>query len=194
LILDSHFVKPKVPPVSSTSIVSHGSPAINVPNNKLNIVHCRPFISILFISICRSFVGKMHTSLFYQVITFFNLWFLGSLTIIECLLLIFKATYLPYPGSYLTCDIILIAFALLLEYFRIDLSRSGNLTERQVPIVASLILSIATVLGSVYIFLWQTYVLRLELILASIQLVFQGIEILYSLILIIGFHKKSSLI
>lgn len=135
----------------------------------------------------------MHSSLFYQVLTFFNIWFLGCFSFAELGLLFFKCLNLPYPGSYMTCDIIIISLGFLLEYFRIDLSRTGNLTERQIPIVASIILGLTSILGSVYILLWQTYVLRIELILSIIQLVFQGLEISSSCILLIGFHKKSTL-
>lgn len=135
----------------------------------------------------------MHSSLFYQMMTFFNQWFLSLFSILELGLMGFKYYHLPYPGSYLTCDIILITFTFVLEFFRIDLSRSGNLTEKQLPIIVSIPLGICSVLGSVYILLWQTYVLRIELILSAIQLVFQGVEIMHTFILAIGFHQKSTL-
>lgn len=135
----------------------------------------------------------MHSSLFYQMITFFNEWFLAVFSLLELAMMGFKYYNLPYPGSYLTCDIILIACTFILEYFRIDLSRAGNLTEKQLPIIVSIPLGICSVLGSVYILLWQTYVLRIELIFAIIQLAFQGIEIIHTVILGIGFHQKSNL-
>jgi len=134
----------------------------------------------------------MHTSLLFQIVTFFNLWFLGFFSILELAALFFKRVYLPYPPSYLACDVILIILSLLVEFLRIHLSRNGNLTERQIPILASLAFSFTSVLGSVYILLWQTYVLRLEIIFSCIQAAFQGFEIFYCCVLVIGFHKKSS--
>lgn len=135
----------------------------------------------------------MRSSLTYQITTYFNHLFLGLFVVIEVALMWFKWYHLPYPGSYLTCDIILLILTFLLEYIRIDLSRAGNLTEKQLPVVISIPIGICSVLGSIYILLWQTYVLRIELILASIQLAFQGIEILHSFILAFGFHKRSVL-
>lgn len=135
----------------------------------------------------------MHSSVFFQILTFFNLWYLLIFTIAEIALYIFKFLHLPYPGSYATCDILILLFALILELIRIIIGRNGNLTERQVPIITCLVLTVPCVLASVYVLLWQTYVLKIEIILSSIMFVFQGIEFLYCNILAVGFAKRSGL-
>lgn len=135
----------------------------------------------------------MHSSVFFQILTFFNLWYLAIFTLAEIALYIFKFFYLPYPASYAACDIIILVLALILELLRIEMGRNGNLTERQVPIIACLILTVPCVVAAVYVLLWQTYVLRIEIILSSIMFVFQGLEILCCNILAIGFTKRTGL-
>lgn len=135
----------------------------------------------------------MHSSAFFQILTFFNLWYLVIFTIAEVILYVFKFMHLPYHGSYAACDILILIFALVLELLRIQVGRNGNLTERQVPMIACLVLTVPCVLAAVYQLLWQTYVLRIEIILASVMFVFQGLEILYCNILAIGFTKRSGL-
>jgi len=135
----------------------------------------------------------MHSSVFFQILTFFNLWYLLIFTLAQVVLYIFKFFHLPYPGSYATCDILILVFALILELLRIEIGRNGNLTERQVPIIACLVLTIPCVLATVYVLLWQTYILKIEVVLAIIMFVFQGLEILCCNVLAVGFTKRSGL-
>ncbi|XP_072448213.1 transmembrane protein 80-like isoform X3 [Chiloscyllium punctatum] len=55
-------------------------------------------------------------------------------------------------------------------------SFKGNLTEEEVPIVTSLVLTIGNVMLSLYYLLWQTYVLKADVIINALLLVTYGLE------------------
>lgn len=69
------------------------------------------------------------------------------------------------------------------------LAQKGNLTERIVGVLVSILLSIPAVLGALYLILWQTYVLRVDVILASIQVVLIGLELIFGIISMITFAR-----
>ena len=66
----------------------------------------------------------------------------------------------------------------------------GNLTESVPLIVASLIFTIVSFFGVLYLLIWQTYVLRADIILASIEMAFIGLEIIMSLLCAVLFSRN----
>ena len=73
--------------------------------------------------------------------------------------------------------------------FSHHLGMKGNLTERVVAVVLSLVITVPAVFGNLYLLIWQTYVLRVEVILNAIQLAFMGLEILFGIISCITFAR-----
>ena len=65
----------------------------------------------------------------------------------------------------------------------------GNLTERMVAVIWSLLLSIVSLMGAVYLILWQTYVLRVEVVLCAVQLGFIALEMVFGFISAITFAR-----
>jgi len=57
----------------------------------------------------------------------------------------------------------------------------------------SLVFTVTSFFGFLYLLLWQTYVLRADVILNSIQITFIGLEIIFSIICIIVFARYSSI-
>ena len=92
------------------------------------------------------------------------------------------------------------------SFWRNDLSRDclkmrfcvlgwrGNLTERKLPLLISLLLSLPCIICHIYFILWQTYVLRFEVITNAIQLCFVGLEIIFSIFAFISFARFVSLL
>lgn len=76
--------------------------------------------------------------------------------------------------------------SLLIHYLT---AQKGNLTERIVGVVISILLSIPAVLGALYLILWQTYVLRVDVILAAIQAAFIGLELVFGIVSMINFAR-----
>ncbi|KAK2154934.1 hypothetical protein LSH36_253g02073 [Paralvinella palmiformis] len=96
---------------------------------------------------------------------------------------------LPYASGILAAEIILLFLLLGLEVLRIFFGRKGNLTERVISVVVSLVLTIPSVFGSIYILIWQTYVLRAEVILVAIELTFLALELIFAIVSIITFAR-----
>ena len=76
-----------------------------------------------------------------------------------------------------------------LIYVHFLLGKRGNLTEQTLSVVWSLLISIVSLFGCIYLILWQTYVLRLEVVICAIQLGFIGIEMIFGIISAISFAR-----
>ncbi|XP_075248163.1 transmembrane protein 216-like [Convolutriloba macropyga] len=132
------------------------------------------------------------SSLPLQILFFFNAWYYAAFFIAECLMYIYKGETLPYPGGDLAQEIIVLLLLSGVEFFRIYLGKRGNLTERKLPVLISILLGVASIICMLYFILWQTYVLRFEVIICSLQLGFIGFEIIFSIIAFIAFARNES--
>jgi len=65
----------------------------------------------------------------------------------------------------------------------------GNLMEHVLTLVMSLVFTITSFVGFLYLLLWQTYVLRADVILTSIEIVFIGLETIFCIVCIIVFSR-----
>ncbi|XP_014664689.1 PREDICTED: transmembrane protein 216-like [Priapulus caudatus] len=133
----------------------------------------------------------IRSSLPYQILLYCNGWYSGAFVIAELLVFIYKGETLPYARGNLPAEIILLLLLGCLEGVRLFLGQKGNLTERGMAVGLSLVLSMATLVGFLYLTLWQTYVLRLEVILTGIGLAFIGLELIFGLISIISFARAA---
>lgn len=82
--------------------------------------------------------------------------------------------------------LLIISFNTYLTFFS---AQKGNLTERIVGVVISILPSIPAVLGALYLILWQTYVLQVDVILAAIQAAFIGLELIFGIVSMINFAR-----
>ena len=75
------------------------------------------------------------------------------------------------------------------RFLHIFSARKGNLTERIVGVIVSILLSVPSILGAIFYLYWQTYVMRADVILAGIQLGFIGLQLVFGIIAIITFAR-----
>ncbi|KAL5010936.1 hypothetical protein ScPMuIL_013241 [Solemya velum] len=136
-------------------------------------------------------VSVVRSSLPYQVLLYLNGWYFAFFFVCQILIYAFKGESLPYATNVLPAEIILVFILAGLEALRIFFARKGNLTERIVGVVISILLSIPSLLGVLFLLLWQTYVLRVDVILASIQIAFIGLELVFGIISIITFARST---
>ncbi|KAK2495828.1 hypothetical protein MC885_013888, partial [Smutsia gigantea] len=94
---------------------------------------------------------------------------------------------LSYPHDYLVLDLTLLFLMGILEAIRLYLGTKGNLTEAEVPLAASLVLTAAGSLLSMYFLLWQTVVLWADLVLSATLLVLHGLEAVLQVVAIATF-------
>ncbi|KAK3585673.1 hypothetical protein CHS0354_020239 [Potamilus streckersoni] len=139
----------------------------------------------------RGQVQVIRSSLPYQILLYINGWYFALFLICEILLFVYKGETLPYAYGVLAAEVILVFILAGIEALRIFFASKGNLTERILGVIVSILLSIPAILGAVFILLWQTYVLRADVILAAIQLSFLGLELIFGIISIITFARAT---
>ncbi|KAL0113007.1 hypothetical protein PUN28_012325 [Cardiocondyla obscurior] len=134
-----------------------------------------------------------NSSLTYEILMYLNSFYFGMFAVCELCMGMFKAINLPSPGGGKTLlEFALLLFLILTESGRIYLGRKGNLTERGLPILIGIILTIPSALATLYFLRFQYYVLRLEVILCSIQLVLLASEIFTAIMCLIAIYRPSN--
>ncbi|XP_070536005.1 transmembrane protein 216-like isoform X1 [Ptychodera flava] len=119
------------------------------------------------------------SSLPLQILFYLNGWYYVAFWVCEALIFIYKGNILPYPSANIISEWILLFLMGALEAIRLFLGKKGNLTERTISLLLSVVLSLAMIFCHIYLLIWQTYVLRAEVILNSIQLTFLGLELIF---------------
>lgn len=136
-------------------------------------------------------VQVVRSSLPYQVLLYLNGWYFAFFFLCEILIYAYKNETLPYADNVLPAEVILVFILAGIEALRLFFAQKGNLTERIVGVVISILLSIPAVLGALYLILWQTYVLRVDVILAAIQAAFIGLELVFGIVSMINFARAT---
>ncbi|NXI56457.1 TMM80 protein, partial [Chloroceryle aenea] len=102
---------------------------------------------------------------------YYTLYFAATLAII-----VYKSQVFSYPDGFLAPDLTLLLVMAVLEALRLYLGSKGNLTEEEAPLGLSLVVTVGSVLASVYFLVWQTYVLRADVLLNAVLLFAYGLE------------------
>ncbi|XP_073461029.1 transmembrane protein 80 [Aquarana catesbeiana] len=122
--------------------------------------------------------------LLYVNLVYYVFYFLATL-----LMIIYKSQVFSYPDSNLALDLGLLFLMVILESVRLYLGTMGNLTEEELPLGSSLILTIGNVFLSVYFLVWETYILRADLIINALLLVLYGLEAILEIFTIATFFR-----
>ncbi|XP_014467182.1 PREDICTED: transmembrane protein 216-like [Dinoponera quadriceps] len=131
-----------------------------------------------------------NSSLTYEILMYLNSFYFGMFAVCEFGMGLFKAANLPSPGTNKTLtEFAILFFLIVTEAGRIYLGRRGNLTERGLPILIGIVLTVPSSLATLYFLLWQYYVLRLEVILCCIQLALLASEVVISVMCIIAIYR-----
>ncbi|XP_064396929.1 transmembrane protein 216-like [Halichondria panicea] len=138
--------------------------------------------------------SKRISSLPLQVVLYFNGWFLVLFYIAEMALLIYKATTsASYPPGNLAAEVILLLILCLLDIIRIYYGAKGNLTERKLPLLLSLLFVPPLVGGYLYLTVWQTTIHRLEYVLLALGYTGLLLELVIGAITLIVFQRSELL-
>lgn len=112
----------------------------------------------------------------------------GALYFLATLLMVtYKSQVFSYPPSHLVLDLTLLFLLGILEATRLYLGTKGNLTEAEVPLAASLVLTVAGALLCVYFLLWQTLVLWADSVLSATRLTLHSLEAVLQVVAIAAF-------
>nr|XP_042718069.1 transmembrane protein 80 isoform X5 [Chrysemys picta bellii] len=127
-------------------------------------------------------LGMTCKILFYLNGFYYIFYFLATL-----LMIIYKSQVFSYPDNYLALDLALLFIMATLEAIRLYLGTKGNLTEEEVPLGVSLVITVGSIMLSVYFLVWETYVLKADVIINAILLFTYGLEGLLQIIAIAAF-------
>ncbi|XP_019486658.1 PREDICTED: transmembrane protein 80 isoform X1 [Hipposideros armiger] len=112
----------------------------------------------------------------------------GALYFLATLLMVmYKSQVFSYPPSHLVLDLTLLFLLGILEAARLYFGTKGNLTEAEVPLAASLVLTVAGALLCVYFLLWQTLVLWADSVLSATLLTLYSLEAVLQVVAIAAF-------
>ncbi|KAM8814404.1 LOW QUALITY PROTEIN: transmembrane protein 80 [Rhynchonycteris naso] len=114
--------------------------------------------------------------------TYYTLYFLATL-----LMILYKSQVFTYPQNHLVLDLTLLFLMGILEATRLYFGTKGNLMELEAPLAASLVLTVAGALLSIYFLLWQTLVLQADSILSATLLTLHGLEAILQVVAIAAF-------
>ncbi|XP_069757746.1 transmembrane protein 80-like isoform X3 [Narcine bancroftii] len=123
------------------------------------------------------------------MIYYFNIFYFIFYILATFLMVIYKSQVFTFPGGYLALDLVLLILMIILEVTRLYHGFKGNLTEETVPIVINLVLTIGSMLLSLYYLLWQTYVLKADVIMNAILLIIYGLEEILDIIAVSSFAR-----
>ncbi|XP_054887993.1 transmembrane protein 216-like [Poeciliopsis prolifica] len=97
---------------------------------------------------------------------------------------------LPYPSDALTNDVGLLLLFAALEFLHFYWGVRGNLTESDSYMFGNLIMTVTTILLSVYFLVWQTYVMRADVIISSVLITFYGADGVLALSTLAKFRRE----
>ncbi|XP_066265366.1 transmembrane protein 216-like [Branchiostoma lanceolatum] len=132
------------------------------------------------------------SSLPLQVLYYLNGWYFGFFWIAEALIFVYKGEVLPFPSTNLASEIVLLFLLGIIEVIRLFFGSKGNLTERIISMVVSILLCLPVLFTVLFFLLWQTYVLRAEVILCAILLVFLGLELILGVAAMVSFARAET--
>ncbi|CAH2059284.1 unnamed protein product, partial [Iphiclides podalirius] len=80
----------------------------------------------------------------------------------------------------------------IVEGARLILGRKGSLSERDIPVIFSVILTVPSIVGVVYLLNWQVVVLRIEYIWCTLMLTIQVLEFIFASMFIVTMCRGPS--
>lgn len=90
----------------------------------------------------------VRSSLPLQILLYLNQWYYVFWLIIESLAFVFKGQTLPFASGVLAGEIILFIVLFLVDMLRIYFATKGNLTERNLGLIFSIIVTIPCIAGN----------------------------------------------
>lgn len=124
-----------------------------------------------------------------QMVYYFNIFYYIFYFIVTFLMIIYKSRVFSFPDGNLAFDLVLLILMGILEVTKLYHGFKGNLTEEAVPVVTNMVLTIGSMLLSLYYLLWQTYVLKADVIINAILLVIYGLEEVLDIIAVSSFAR-----
>lgn len=115
------------------------------------------------------------STLYFQSILYYDSIYTTTIIPFQLFLFIYKYNSLLYSSNTQTAEIILILLAFILNLTRIYQGKIANRGKQVLRFALYFILTIAIIMGFVYLIIWQPYVYWLEFIMNIIAALIVGI-------------------
>ncbi|CAK1594602.1 unnamed protein product [Parnassius mnemosyne] len=128
----------------------------------------------------------VNSSLAYEILLYINSFYFGLFATCELGTLILKSILIGNKhnsDSYWTTvgqDYGVLTGLFIVEGARLFLGRKGSLSERDIPVMFSVILTVPSIAGVLYLLIWQVVVLRIEYIWCTLMLTIQVLEFIFA--------------
>nr|XP_034837167.1 transmembrane protein 80-like [Maniola hyperantus] len=142
----------------------------------------------------------VNSSLAYEILLYINSFYFGLFATCELGTLILKSVLIG--GKYdddektsrakLGQDYGVLVALFIVEAARLFLGRKGSLSEKDVPVMFSVLLTVPSILGVIYLLNWQVVVLRIEYIWCTLMLAIQVCEFVFASMFIVTMCRGPS--
>ncbi|XP_045515775.1 transmembrane protein 80-like [Pieris brassicae] len=142
----------------------------------------------------------VNSSLAYEILLYINSFYFGLFATCELGTLILKSVLIG--GKYndsdnnrsyrLGQDFGVLVALFIIEAARLILGRKGSLSEKDVPVMFSVLLTVPSITGVLYLLIWQVVVLRIEYIWCTLMLSLQSLEFIFASMFIVTMCRGPS--
>ncbi|CAG9569210.1 unnamed protein product [Danaus chrysippus] len=141
----------------------------------------------------------VNSSLAYEILLYINSFYFGLFATCELGTLILKSVLIGVKyddveknRTRLGQDYGVLVALFIIEAARLFLGRKGSLSERDIPVMFSVLLTVPSIVGVLYLLIWQVVVLRIEYIWCTLMLTLQLLEFMFASIFIVTMCRGPS--
>lgn len=139
----------------------------------------------------------VNASLAYEILLYINSFYFGLFATCELGTLILKSILIKKyevekDPTKLGQDYGVLVGLFIIETARLILGRKGSLSERDVPVMFSVLLTVPSIVGVLYLLIWQVVVLRIEYIWCTLMVSLQMLEFMFAIMFIATMCKEPS--
>ncbi|XP_075146874.1 transmembrane protein 216 [Haematobia irritans] len=122
----------------------------------------------------------MEASLMYEILMYLNSFYFGLYAAFKVCVSILKFILLTYPENAALREMILLLVMCVLETVRIILGRRSSLSARAWQAIASVVLTLPSLILVIYLCFFQTSVLKLEVIMSALMITLHVAELVFA--------------
>ncbi|KAJ0170773.1 hypothetical protein K1T71_013545 [Dendrolimus kikuchii] len=140
----------------------------------------------------------VNSSLAYEILLYINSFYFGLFATCELGTLILKSVLIiekyevEKDPTRLGQDYGMLVGLFIIEATRLILGRKGSLSEKDIPVMFSVLLTVPSIVGVLYLLIWQVVVLRIEYIWCTLMLVLQVLEFVFACMFIVTLCRGPS--
>ncbi|KAJ8715657.1 hypothetical protein PYW07_010139 [Mythimna separata] len=140
----------------------------------------------------------VNSSLAYEILLYINSFYFGLFATCELGTLILKSVLIiekyevNKDPTNISRDYGVLLSLFIIEAARLILGRKGSLSEKDLPVIFSVLLTLPSIMGVIYLLSYQVVVLRIEYIWCTLMLCIQTLEFVFASMFIVSLCRGPS--